>query len=109
MGNIPDELRTVDGFLKEQATVTQKHWRLALDGVDPETGEPKRDSILFACSYFTSVWLLRAFAKANPDEAAIAVRELCELLDDGGAVGEWNWHIMLELGIDPDTIDPGQP
>ena len=103
-GNIPDELRTVDGFLREHAISTQKHWRITLDGDNPDI---RRVSTLFVCSYFSTVWLLRAFAIANPEAAAKAVRELCDILDDGGAVGEWNWHIMLELGIDPDTIDPG--
>jgi hypothetical protein len=89
--------------LTELLTCTQRNWRKVMDGPDLPR-EERMHTMAHACSYFSSAWLLRALIQADEEAAREAVRRLDGILNDGGAVGEWTWDLLQELGIDPASL-----
>lgn len=97
----PQQDRSAHGRLVELLTCAQRNWLLAMEGGQ----ETRTEAILHVLNYFSTAWYLRALMQAAPDLAEEKTDHLIGILEDGGDVGEWIWDLLLELGVDPKTIE----
>lgn len=108
--NMPEPPPT--GVRKEMTdllTCAQANWRMIMDVPYDMISLRDRVSVYeVIAGQFGQAWYLKALNEVAPAVAQAKAEELYDIQQDGSETGPWVYDMLTELGVDPETLPPGE-